>query len=205
MQGSPLWGKRRVLFKQQRLTICGTKRRPILSENKRDTGTHNAQDWLLELKMRENDGAEQQWVERGKRAIKRYRDESGSIRDNNARFNILWSNVETLFPALYARPPKAEVSRRNKDADPVARTAARILERALQYEIDQCADLDTSGKAAILERLLPGRGVAWVRFEREEPHRPEPEPVEDTGTDALVVEGMLPNVGMMGDMTMMLM
>jgi len=172
------------------------------SENKH-TVTHNAQDWLLELKMRENDGAEQQWVERGKRAIKRYRDESGSIRDNNARFNILWSNVETLFPALYARPPKAEVSRRNKDADPVARTAARILERALQYEIDQYTDFDTSVKAAILERLLPGRGVAWVRFELEEPSRPEPEPVEDTGTDALVVEGMLPNVGMMGDMTMM--
>src|SRR5690625_3347077 len=172
------------------------------SENKH-TVTHNAQDWLLELKMRENDGAEQQWVERGKRAIKRYRDDSGSIRDNNARFNILWSNVETLFPALYARPPKAEVSRRNKDADPVARTAARILERALQYEIDQYTDFDTSVKAAILERLLPGRGVAWVRFELEEPSRPEPEPVEDTGTDALVVEGMLPNVGMMGDMTMM--
>ena len=172
------------------------------SENKH-TVTHNAQDWLLELKMRENDGAEQQWVERGKRAIKRYRDESGSIRDNNARFNILWSNVETLFPALYARPPKAEVSRRNKDADPVARTAARILERALQYEIDQYTDFDTSVKAAILERLLPGRGVAWVRFELEEPSRPEPEPVEDTGTDALVVEGMLPNVGMMDDMAMM--
>src|SRR5699024_8678278 len=151
---SRLWVKRQVLFKQQRLKSFGTKRRPILSENKRDTGTHNAQDWLLELKMRENDGADQKWVERGKRPIKRYQDDSDVIRDNNARFNILWSNVETLLPALYARPPKAEVSRRNKDADPVARTAARILERALQYEIDQYTDFDTSVKAAILERLL---------------------------------------------------
>src|SRR5690625_4698371 len=172
------------------------------SENKH-TVTHNAQDWLLELKMRENDGAEQQWVERGKRAIKRYRDESGSIRDNNARFNILWSNVETLFPALYARPPKAEVSRRNKDADPVARTAARILERALQYEIDQYTDFDTSVKAAILERLLPGRGVAWVRFELEEPSRPEPEPVEDTGTmgDMKIGRASCRERGLNGDVT----
>src|SRR5699024_4960189 len=121
MQGSRLWVKRQVLFKQQRLKSFGTKRRPILSENKRDTGTHSEQGWLLELEKRENDGAEQRWGERGKRATKRYRDESGGIRDNNARFNILWSNVETLLPALYARPPKAEVSRRNKDADPVAR------------------------------------------------------------------------------------
>src|SRR5690625_1173676 len=165
------------------------------SENKH-TVTHNAQDWLLELKMRENDGAEQQWVERGKRAIKRYRDDSGSIRDNNARFNILWSNVETLFPALYARPPKAEVSRRNKDADPVARTAARILERALQYEIDQYPDFDQHVKAAILDRLLPGRGVAWIRFEEMPVSRPGDE--DDDGADIEVIVEETPLLPMDG-------
>src|SRR5699024_2242375 len=95
-----------------------------------------ALDWLPQLKMRENGAAESEWVRRGKSIVKRFRDEREMLADG-ARFNILWSNVEALFPAIYSRPPKAEVSRRNKDADPVARTAARILERALQYEIDQ--------------------------------------------------------------------
>jgi hypothetical protein len=66
---------------------------------------------------------------------------------------------------LYGKTPRAQVERRWKDKDPVSRTAATILERALQYEIDHNADFDHAIKSAVLDRLLPGRGVAWVRFE----------------------------------------
>lgn len=154
----------------------------------------SALDWLAELKMRENDSAEKSWVTRGKRIVRRFRDEREAMHEG-ARFNILWSNVETLFPAIYSRPPKAEVSRRNKDADPVARTAARILERALQYEIDQYPDFDQHVKAAILDRLLPGRGVTWVRFEQNEVARPDGD--DDTEIEVIAVEQppMLPMDG----------
>lgn len=134
------------------------------------TGT--AADWLDELNLRQQDTYEEKWCERGKKIVKRFRAENSETDDGQARFNILWSNIETLFPAIYSRPPKAEVSRRNKDADPVARTAARILERALQFEIDQYPDFDESIRLAILDRLLPGRGVVWVRFEQDEVARP---------------------------------
>jgi hypothetical protein len=70
-----------------------------------------------------------------------------------------------MLPALYGKTPRAQVERRWKDKDPVSRTAATILERALQYEIDHNADFDHAIKSAVLDRLLPGRGVAWVRFE----------------------------------------
>lgn len=141
-----------------------------MSEDQTVAGT--ALEWLDELKLRENDSYEHKWRQRGKKIVKRFRDERPDSDDGTARFNILWSNVETLFPAIYSRPPKAEVSRRNKDADPVARTAARILERALQYEIDQYPDFDESVKLAILDRLLPGRGTVWIRFETYETARP---------------------------------
>lgn len=124
-----------------------------------------AAKWLDAIKATENDAAEQSWRARGKKIVKRYRDERESI-DSAAKFNILWSNVETLFPAIYARPPKAEVGRRNKDADPVARTAAQILERCLQYEIDHYPDYDAALRGAVQDRLLPGRGTAWVRYEQ---------------------------------------
>lgn len=175
----------------------------------------SAQEWLAALQMREQDSAETTWVARSKKIVRRFRDEREPLH-TGARFNILWSNVETLFPAIYARPPKAEVSRRNKDADPVARTAARILERALQYEIDQYPDFDQHVKAAVLDRLLPGRGTVWIRFEMQDTARPAEEgqgeltvsvtevvsaPVDPSQALALAATGMDlqmgPDMGMM--------
>lgn len=155
----------------------------------------SAQKWLDAIKAGENDTAEQAWTARGKRIVRRFRDERENVFEG-ARFNILWSNVETIFPAVYSRMPKAEVSRRNKDADPIARTAAQILERALQYEIDQYPDFDDSIRAAILDRLLPGRGVVWIRFETSEVARPNGDGVEVV--EDVVVESPDDPLGIMG-------
>lgn len=62
------------------------------------TGT--ALDWLDELKLRENDSHESRWRERGKKIVKRFRGDDRNDDDVTARFNILWSNIETLFPAI---------------------------------------------------------------------------------------------------------
>lgn len=125
-----------------------------------------AQKWLQELKFAKRE--DEKWVKSGKKIVRRYRDERQGHSDNAKRYNVLWSNIQTLFPALYSKTPRAEVERRSKDQDPVGRTASVILERALQYEIDNYGDFDRALRAAILDRLLPGRGVAWVRFETTE-------------------------------------
>ncbi|MCZ4330768.1 hypothetical protein [Castellaniella denitrificans] len=140
-------------------------KKPVSPDNK-------AQRWLAEIAARGEDAKEKAWIARGKKVVRRYRDER-ELMAEGSRFNILWSNVETILPATYARTPKADVTRRNKDADPVSRTAAQILERALQYEISEYPDFDEAMKQAIKDRLLPGRGVAWVRFEEYEVDRPE--------------------------------
>ena len=109
------------------------------------------------------------WQTRGKQIIKRYRDERDSLQalsgSGDTRYNILWSNIQTTLPAVFARLPKPEVSRRYKDKDPVGRVASLILERALEYEIEQYQDYASAVRNSVEDRLLPGRGIAWVRYE----------------------------------------
>jgi hypothetical protein len=121
-----------------------------------------AKRWKNELKQAKRE--DETWCKRGKKIVKRYRDDRTQS-FTSKRYNVLWSNIQTMLPALYGRTPRAQVERRWKDKDPVARTAATILERALQYEIDNNTDFDHSIKLAVMDRLLPGRGVNWVRFE----------------------------------------
>jgi len=135
-----------------------------------------ARKWKLELELAKR--ADTKWVGRVKKIIKRYRDDRGSA-DQTKKYNILWANVQVLLPAIYSRTPKAEVTRRYKDSDPVGRCASEILERSLQYETDQYPDYMEALKWALQDRLLGGRGTAWVRFETVEVERPETEEDED--------------------------
>jgi len=108
------------------------------------------------------------WEARAGKIVRRYRDDlrsSVSAADDTARFNILWSNVQTLVPAVFSRLPKADVSRRYADNDPVGRVASLLLERALNYEIEHYPDFRAAMKNAVEDRFLGGRGVAWVRYD----------------------------------------
>jgi hypothetical protein len=124
--------------------------------------------WQDQIKLYDKEFED--WAKRGKKVVDRYLDKRG-IQPNgvdtvgNARFNILWANTETIFPAVYNRLPKPDVSRRYKDKDPAGRVASLLLERCLEYEIEQYADFDSALKNALYDNLLPGRGIAWVRYE----------------------------------------
>jgi hypothetical protein len=105
------------------------------------------------------------WEKRGLKVVKRYRDERDAIEMPRMKFNILWSNIQVLFPALYGRQAKPEVSRRYMDQDPVGRLASTMLERVMEYETTQFGDFDSAMSGAVQDRLLPGRGTAWIRYE----------------------------------------
>jgi hypothetical protein len=127
----------------------------------------SSQSWQLQLDLAKKD--QEKWLERGKKIVKRYRDErEQSFNTGEKKYNILWSNIRTMLPAVYAKKPQAIAERRYKDQDPVGRCASEILQRCLQYEIDTCPDYDSSIRNSVLDRLLAGRGVAWVRFEQAE-------------------------------------
>ena len=106
------------------------------------------------------------WEARAQKIIKRYRDDNRSQNTNEtAKFNILWSNVQTLIPAVYARLPKADVSRRFGDNDQVGRVASLLIERALDFEIEHYPDFRSTMKHCVEDRFLGGRGTSWVRYE----------------------------------------
>lgn len=130
--------------------------------------------WHEEVKRSEKSFSS--WMDRGRKIIDRYRDERGTGSNLKRKFNILWSNTQVLKPALYGRMPKPEVSRRYNDADPIARLASTIGERTLEYEVEQYPDFNQAMNGSVEDRLLPGRGVAWIRYE---PHIKQEEQVSE--------------------------
>lgn len=111
-------------------------------------------------------------LQHGRRVYERYADkrDGGMGGDSNIkRANIFYANVNTLKESLFNSLPRADVSRVHKGdtENDVARVGAIIMQRGLDYEI-QCAD-DFKGavRSAILDRLVPGIGQVWVRFDVE--------------------------------------
>lgn len=104
------------------------------------------------------------WQKSARKVVDRYRDERDSVSEHERKFNILWSNTETLKPAVYSRRPKPEIVRRYLDKDPTGRLAARLLERTVSAAIDD-DDFDLAIKEARDDYLLTARGQAWVSYE----------------------------------------
>lgn len=123
--------------------------------------------WLAEINAYERTFKD--WMACAERANKRYRNTSGGVADNNdflvspAKFNIFWSNVQTLQPALYSRTPQADITRVHKDKNPAARASAIILERATRQELKH-GGFDDAMRAARDDYLIAARGQVWVRY-----------------------------------------
>lgn len=117
--------------------------------------------WLAEIAA--YDKKFENWTTTSKKIIERYRNEKDNKADTADCYNVLWSNVRTLQPALYSRQPEPNVTRRFRDKDPIGRAAATIIERALSYCTDEY-DFDGEIKAARDDYLLTGRGQAWLRY-----------------------------------------
>jgi len=118
---------------------------------------------------------EEKWHRKGRKIIQRYRDERPQTGTSVHRFNILWSNVQTLIPTLYARTPKPDVQRRWLDQDDTGRLASILLERAISYSLEN-SQFDSVMEAIVQDRLLPGRGVPRVMYV---PHFGDPIPPPD--------------------------
>jgi hypothetical protein len=121
--------------------------------------------WLNEIQDARK--REKTYRKEGQRIIDIY---SGRKNDE-IPFNILYSNTETLSPALYGQTPKPVVQRRYKDDDPTGRDAATVAQRTLEFLLDTNVEgyetFDNAMGNAVLDGLLPGRGVTRVKYEAE--------------------------------------
>jgi hypothetical protein len=120
--------------------------------------------WLEEIRLAAQ--SVERWHKRGEKITKRYRDERPDEESSLRKFNVLWSNTETLLPVVYARTPKPEVQRRFLDKDPIGKVAAEVLERSTAAMLD-LYDFDGIMQACVKDYLLAGRGQAWVRYQAD--------------------------------------
>lgn len=134
---------------------------------------------------------EQRFRKEGHRIVRIYEDDHAPVEqgayDEDAKrrvsFNVLYSNTETLSPALYNSQPRPNVSRRFKDDDPVGKMAAYVLQRTLEYLIDtgdaEYPSFDSLMRAAVVDGLVPGRGITRYKYDASiEKVEPEGEMLE---------------------------
>jgi len=107
---------------------------------------------------------EENWRERASGIVQRYRDDNVNRFERESRMNIFHSNVDTLKSALYFKTPKPRVTRRFKTDDPLGKSIAMVMERALQYQLD-VYDFDSAVKKAIEDMLIVGRGAIRLRYD----------------------------------------
>ena len=106
------------------------------------------------------------WIARGNNVIKRFRDERSKMETEGLRrMNILWANTNIMKPAIYSRCPDPIVDRKFLDKDPIGRLSSIILERTIRSQLEH--GFHNAMNRAVYDRLLPGRGVLWVRYEPE--------------------------------------
>lgn len=122
----------------------------------------------------------EKWHKQAEQIDARYKDEraaathtaSGTEASHTGgvfRLNLFYANASTQQQLLYGRLPKVDVARKYADADDdVARVASILLERMLNKDIeDDPEPLDTVLQCALQDRIIPGLGLARVRYDVE--------------------------------------
>jgi hypothetical protein len=169
--------------------------KPQSADEKKASAT--ARLWIAEVEASEKWGAD--YLKRAKRIVQRFKNDvfyvDQTLAPEQRRYAILWSNVQTLGPAIYARTPSPVVSRRFRDPDPVGKLAAEVLERAVSFSLDQY-DFDERMNLSRDNYLLVGRGQVWARYVPHvatgRPLQPEVAPNQDAEvqvTDSQTGEG----------------
>lgn len=141
-------------------------------EDDKDAAQYSSKWWLAEIELSDK-WMEKQFRVDGREAVRRYLDYRGNagastMDDSSARkYNIFWSNVQVVKSALYATPPRPEIKRQHDDAkDDIARCAALILERIINFGLDKdLSDMHKSFDKAVDDLLIPGLGQVWCRYE----------------------------------------
>lgn len=89
--------------------------------------------------------------------------------ETQSRFNILWSNVDTLRSAIFAKAGNPDIRRRynnmeDQQQNAISNAVATIIERSLDYCQDTY-DSKTQIQNSVLDSLVVGRGVMRVKYE----------------------------------------
>jgi hypothetical protein len=124
-----------------------------------------AQRWSTEIDASKQEL--QKFHDDAKRIVHRYLDKRDDFGKDQSRVNLFWSTMKVLLSMLYARPPKADVSRSFQDyEDDQARVAGTMLQRILNRGFDDDSSAwDAAVRNGIEDWLVVGFGQIWLRYE----------------------------------------
>ena len=124
------------------------------------------QRWAMEIEASEKSLTK--FHDDAKRINRRYLDKRDQdYGKDESKVNLFWSTSKVLLSMLYARPPKADVSRAFMDAeDDQARVAGVIMQRILNRGFDDnVSQFDAAVRQGIEDNLTVGLGQVWARYE----------------------------------------
>ena len=116
--------------------------------------------WLDALKLATEE--EKDWREDATEAVDVYGSEDAT--KPGTAFNVYHANIETICPALYNSQPIPDIRRRFNDRDPVAKTGADAIERALSFTMDDY-DFNANIERAVFHYALAGRGLVRIKYD----------------------------------------
>lgn len=127
------------------------------------TNQEKVRFWLGEISAARK--REKKYRETGRRILEIY----NAKESDKVPFNILYSNTETLAPALYNSQPRPVVQRRFKDEDPLGKAASSAGQRVLEFHVDTNSEeyqtFDDCMGDVVLDALLPGKGATRLKYD----------------------------------------
>ncbi len=137
----------------------------IQVEKKEDL-THSSGDaGLVEIWTKEIENAinyEKKWHDEAEANFAIYNNEGQS----EDRYNVFWSNTQTLRPLLFSRLPKTNITQRFLDTSETNRIASEMMERSIDLYLKD-SDAETVISKCRDDFLIGGRGVARVCYDPE--------------------------------------
>lgn len=151
-----------------------------------DTRKKNAMDsatylyWKGQIETAEKN--RKTFVDKGDKILKQYRDDN-RLNEAESKYNILYSNTETLLPVCYSEKPIPDMRARNPKYVP-SRKAAEMIEKTVSYYLNNNeADFDDLANLAVLDFLLPGLGVMRPKYKPTIEDKDEEIGIEDITED----------------------
>jgi hypothetical protein len=119
------------------------------------------------------------------RITQRYLDRRDAYGKDESKVNLFWSTMKVMLSMLYARPPKADVSRTFQDfEDDQARVAGLILQRLLNRGFEEnVSQWDAAVRQGIEDWLIVGLGQIWLRYEVEIEQEEVPATLDEFGNE----------------------
>lgn len=119
--------------------------------------------WTQELNAARK--REKDWRKDANKVVKLFE----ADKPDDYQFNILYSNTETMLPALYNSTPRPDVQPRYKVTDKLPNTASQVCKRVLEFLLDteggDYSKFDVAIESATLEALVPGRGLTRFKYD----------------------------------------